>query len=61
MATNSSSNWGSIYCTHASRGTNVIVKSIFSGQTIEKFDPPIGERYKHASYYRIAGENEYVC
>ena len=55
--------WGSapIYCTHRSRGTNVIVKSIFSGQTIKNFEPDIHERYRSASDYRIADENEYTC
>ena len=50
MATNSYSN----YSTHESRGANVVVKSIFSGQTIENFDPPIRERYRQPSEYRIA-------
>ena len=54
--------WGAPYCTHSSRGANVVVKSIFSGQTIQTFEPPISERYRNAHEYRIgAGENTYVC
>ena len=62
MASNMRTSWEEPYYTNGSREANVVVKSIFSGQTIKNFLPPITERYGNASEYLIgADKNTYVC
>ena len=59
MSTNAEPGDG--YSTHQSRGANVVVKSIFSGKTIEQFKPQFPLRYKPASCYQTESENVYIC